>query len=68
VILIGIIALSYVGIDLEQAFTTPLLKKNLSFTWKETKIIWNEYVYGPVHNLFNKKAPSAEESGPPGSM
>ena len=73
-IIIGVIALSYVGIDLEQVFTTPLLKKNVNFTWEKSKLIWNEYIYKPVHDMFSKKneskkieveTPSDKQDKPP---
>ncbi len=60
-ILIGLVAVSYIGIDLEEVFTTPLLKKNLSFTWEKTKDIWTTYIYNPALKVFNKNDSSEDE-------
>jgi len=62
-ILIAILALSYFGIDLEQAFSKPLLAKNLSFTWNKTVEIWNNYIYGPISGILGKDDSPESESG-----
>ncbi|HEY4498616.1 MAG TPA: hypothetical protein VJH94_00970 [Candidatus Paceibacterota bacterium] len=54
-IFVALLALSYFGIDLEEVFTKPLLKKNINFTWDKSKEIWTDYVYEPIMNIFNKK-------------
>lgn len=54
ILLIAIVLVSYFGIDLQQAFTTPLLKKNLEFTWSLVVYAWNNYIYGPLSNLMNQ--------------
>ncbi len=53
-LLIAILALSYFGIDLEQAFTKPLFKKNLVFTWNTAKSVWVNYIYNPITGIFDK--------------
>ncbi len=54
ILLIALITLSYFGIDLEQVVTKPLLKKNVVFTWNKTQEVWNDYIYKPVSNIFNR--------------
>lgn len=54
ILLIAILALSYFGIDLEQAFTKPLFKKNLIFTWNTAKSVWTNYIYNPITGIFTK--------------
>ncbi|OHA17628.1 MAG: hypothetical protein A2664_03335 [Candidatus Taylorbacteria bacterium RIFCSPHIGHO2_01_FULL_46_22b] len=53
-ILIAIILVSYFGIDLQNAFTTPLLKKNLWFTWELIKDGFINYVYNPLMHLIQR--------------
>ncbi len=53
-ILIAILLLSYFGIDLRQAATTPLFKQNLQFTWEVIQRIWNDYIYVPLTHLFKR--------------
>jgi hypothetical protein len=59
-IIVALIALSYFGIDLEQVFTKPLLKKNIVFTWDKTKEVWTNYVYEPITSIFDKKDGDAD--------
>lgn len=54
ILLIAILSLSYFGIDLEQAVTKPLFKKNLIFTWNTAKSVWVNYIYDPVKGIFIK--------------
>lgn len=63
-VLIAILAISYFGIDLEEVFSRPLLKKNLVFTWTKTKEAWENYVYNPISGIFDKKTdePAPEET------
>ena len=54
IILVAIIAFSYFGIELQEVFGKPLLKKNLAYTWEVTKNVWTNYVYGPITGIFDK--------------
>jgi hypothetical protein len=56
IVLIGIILLSYFGIDLQKATQTDLFRKNLSFTWDTVVMVWTDYIYGPVVGLFHKNS------------
>ncbi len=53
-LLVVLIALSYFGIDLEQVFAKPLIRKNVVFTWNTAQRVWNDYIYDPISGLFNK--------------
>lgn len=54
IVIIGIILLSYFGIDLEQVSKSDLLKKNLAFTWDTTKNLATNYIYNPISHIFSK--------------
>jgi len=51
IVLIGIVFLSYFGIDLEQATKSDLLRKNLSYSWEVVKSTWNNYIVGSVDRV-----------------
>lgn len=54
IVLIGIIILSYFGINLQQVTQSDLLKKNLAFTWGIVTTTWTNYVYEPIIGIFHK--------------
>lgn len=54
-IIISLVILSIVGIDLEERFKSPLLKKNLEFTWKLIGTGWN-YAWNSLENVINPKS------------
>jgi uncharacterized membrane protein (Fun14 family) len=53
-ILIGVVMLSYFGINLEEVTKNQLFKKNLAFTWREVTYVWNSFVVAPITHVFNK--------------
>ncbi|OHA26331.1 MAG: hypothetical protein A3C06_04805 [Candidatus Taylorbacteria bacterium RIFCSPHIGHO2_02_FULL_46_13] len=53
-ILIALIALSYFGIDLEQATKGPLFVKNVSFTWHVIEKVWTDYIWHPLSSFLPK--------------
>lgn len=50
-IAVGVLALSYLGIDLQNNSASPLIKKNFIYLWNVSSAFWNNYLSAPFHYL-----------------
>jgi hypothetical protein len=61
--ILGILIISYLGIDLESAVGQKLFMKNLVYTKNKIVETWKDFIMEPLNNWFKKKEGEVTATG-----
>ncbi len=51
-IVIGLIALGYFGLNIKDILASPVVKENLAYAWDLAKTLWSNYLAAPARWLW----------------